>query len=101
MADHLTEEKIRLFRTGRLASEELLSASDHIAACGTCAALASLENPMLRENISLLRTALSAPPDWEQHLKYQQLEGYANDRLSGNELELAEKHISSCHECEA
>jgi hypothetical protein len=100
MADHLTIEQLQQFRTGQLASDELLSVSDHIAECPKCESLSSRQAPMLSESASKLRNLLTAPPRPVTHLTYEQLERIAAGGRSSGEIVGPGQHLAECNECQ-
>jgi hypothetical protein len=78
--------------------DELISASDHLAACSQCSQ--SLHAPNLVEAAYRFAcNSLDVPSD--DHLLFEQLAGYVDESLGAPERETVERHLAACEECES
>lgn len=100
--EHLTEEAINRYRERASSRAELLAVQTHIRACAACrarleqaveanAAFLSLQRQVTGGSIDLI--------DEPEHLPYEQLALYVDNRLDEVEREIAESHLAICEEC--
>lgn len=99
MISHLTETQLDGFRRQTLMAAELLAVDDHLAACESCrqrldaalsgdAAFATLQAELLAD----------AQP---QHLSFEQTADFVDGRLAGDDLQMANDHLTACLPCRA
>jgi anti-sigma factor RsiW len=93
---HLTDEQLRQYRARSLSATDLLSASDHLAACEMCRKrLAALR----ADSRQVITQALDAP-ELSAHLSGEELAAYMHSSLAEEERAFAEHHLASCRMCE-
>lgn len=108
MQDHLSHEQIARYCNRQSVPEELGLLDEHIAECADC-----------RERLfsaARLREALQRAPSGDQssggekltpasqqttqeHLSYEQLEAFADEKSSPSEMHLVRVHVSACRQC--
>ena len=94
---HLSESEIKRYQRREMRPDELISASDHLAACTDC--FERFHDPRLVEPAyEFAHNALEITGD---HLLYEQLAGYTDDTLEARQREAVERHLAACEECEA
>jgi len=95
--EHLTQKQIEDYFQNRLSPAELLAASDHLGECEVCraahvvnvdAAFFALHDETFAENGNA-----------SAHLTSDQTAEYVDKNLSGEELQFATDHLSSCEQC--
>ena len=90
---HLSEEQITRYIKRDLAPNDLLQSDDHLAACSVCSArLRGLPADALVLNMG--PTTVN-----HEHLSYDQMESYVEDRLDPVAREIADVHIDVCRSC--
>jgi hypothetical protein len=100
--EHLTEEAVVRYRERASSRAELLAVQTHVLSCTQCrarleqavdanAAFLSLQKQMTGERISL--------NEEPEHLPYEQLALYLDNKLDEVEREIAESHLAICEEC--
>ncbi len=101
MSEHLDSHELELFIAHHLSPDTLLRAVTHIGVCQSCRArISHAERSALR--IENLRTELrrdAKPLELEQHLDYEQLEAYVDDRLGEVAREIVSNHLGGCPPC--
>lgn len=94
---HLSESEIKRYQHREMRPDELISASDHLAACTDC--FERFHDPRIVEPAyEFAHNALEITGD---HLLYEQLAGYTDDTLDAPQREAVECHLAACEECEA
>ena len=94
---HLSGSDMERFQRREMRPEELISASDHLAACSKCSQ--RLHDPnLVGAAYSAARNSLEIASD---HLLFEQLAGYVDDLLGAPERETVERHLAACEECES
>ena len=95
---HLSDSQIRRYQRREMRPDELISASDHLAACSECSQ--EIHAPNLVE--AAYRAArLSFGTAGGDHLLFEQLAGFADDTLGAPDREIVERHLATCEECES
>jgi len=94
---HLSDSEMTRYRERTMEAEELVLANDHMLACPDCSRRSN--GPDLKGVYSFVRSSLEMPPN--DHLLFEQLEGYSDDTLGAREREEVERHLAACEECEA
>ena len=95
MTGHLTDNILELLRMKKLPAHELMVVDDHLATCELC-------RELLGTNFSAAGTAerferaVLHPTD---HLDYEKLESFVDDRLSVDERATVARHVENCGEC--
>ncbi len=103
MPDHLSEAQIAHYRGRRLAPEELLRVDDHISQCADCRERlvssselrAALQSTLVADTSA---AAVQTAPK-NEHLAYEELEAYVDERMSDAEMETTRAHLESCQSC--
>ena len=98
MTEHLSPVQIEDWRRWRLAPDELLRADDHLAACVECrqrieTALSQGAGEMA------LYAQLSAEADALWRPNFEQLAGYVDGLLTGDERQTVKDHLVACARC--
>jgi len=78
--------------------DELISASDHLAACSECSQLIHAPNLVEAAYGAAHHSLATAGGD---HLLFEQLAGFVDDTLEAPDREIVEHHLAACEECEA
>jgi hypothetical protein len=94
MTEHVTKQKLEMFRTGGLTGEELIRIDDHLVSCAACRSMLAESDISADASTRFSRVLLT--PD---HLTYAQLEGYLDGRLPSEERAAVDLHVQSCLEC--
>ena len=95
MTGHLTDNILELLRMKKLPAHELMVVDDHLATCELC-------RELLATNFSVAGTAerferaILQPTD---HLGYEKLEAFVDDRLSVADRAAVERHVENCGDC--
>lgn len=98
MSEHLTVEKIKLYLSRRMKSAELLMADDHLAACDLC--YKQINDSSHAQKAVDFDFLQSSAEDFE-HLSYEQLEHYVDEKSNDIEKEIADVHLQVCADCKA
>jgi anti-sigma factor RsiW len=105
LVEHLTQRQFEGYRLRRLGVEELLSVCDHLGACEACRR--RLEGAGEGDTTFFaLRSELFGGPAESfsthaarEHLTAEQTAAYVDGTLSGEGLQTADDHLSSCDHC--
>ncbi len=100
MSAHLSQRELEQYRRGVLPPADLLVADDHLAACSQCRARLG-ETVPAADAWQTLRASLPSAGEQPEHLSYEQLAAYADEKLSGMEREAAASHLEICRMCAA
>ncbi|HSE43646.1 MAG TPA: zf-HC2 domain-containing protein [Acidobacteriota bacterium] len=99
MTSHLSEDQIRRYHNCTLPPQELIVVDQHLSDCGDCRnkaaqilPVASILQPVWNEFAEIA----SAQPE---HVTYEQLEQFVDDKLQGSERDIVESHLEICAEC--
>jgi hypothetical protein len=102
LSDHLTNRQIEDYGRCQLAAREALSVSAHLAGCEMCRErLESSGNDdeeylELRAELLGETEALTSPIG---HLTVEELSGFVDGRLLGEQMQVVEDHLTCCEEC--
>jgi hypothetical protein len=105
LSDHLTQSQIGDFGRHRVPAAEWLSLVDHLAVCEACrlkveeavdgeAAYLALRSGAIDESETRLA------PGERAHLTFEQMAGFIDGAIAGEDLQLVEGHLTWCEECE-
>jgi hypothetical protein len=94
MPEHLEDDDLQRFATGRLDAEALLAADDHLAACSACRSRLS---PMPSRAAALARHLSQPTPP--AHLDYERLEAIVDGTMNALDREICDTHLEDCAEC--
>ena len=101
MSEHLSDLDIERYRRRKMAPAELLASNDHLAICERCYQR-SVKEGQLERAYALLRTDLNElDRAGRDHLAYDHIAAYVDDKVSGDEAKIIESHIELCQQCEA
>jgi len=95
---HLSDSQIRRYKRREMRPDELISASDHLAACSECSQLIHAPNLVEAAYRAAHHSLATAGGD---HLLFEQLAGFVDDTLEAPDREIVEHHLAACEECEA
>ena len=95
---HLSDSQIRRYKRREMRPDELISASDHLAACSECSQLIHAPNLVEAAYGAAHHSLATAGGD---HLLFEQLAGFVDDTLEAPDREIVEHHLAACEECEA
>jgi hypothetical protein len=99
MTEHLSDEIILAYRRRSLAAAELLSASNHLAACADCRVRVSPPS-VLHAGFAAIRTVLVAEAN-PSHLSYDEIASYVDGKLQSEDVARVELHARECPSCAA
>src|SRR5215208_5365858 len=92
----LTKQTIEAYHAGLLSADQLLGAYDHIAQCDRCREqIGERLQPGATLNNWKTEFAGTAP----EHVGYEQLAAFVDQKLESIEREIVESHIKICAEC--
>ncbi|PYT05577.1 MAG: hypothetical protein DMF60_11525, partial [Acidobacteria bacterium] len=95
---HLSDSETKRYQRRETRPDELIWASDHLAACAEC--FQRFQDPKLVEAAyKFAHESLEITAD--DQLLYEQLAGYGDNSLGAPERETVERHLAACEECEA
>jgi anti-sigma factor RsiW len=105
LSDHLTQNQIEGYGRRPLPAAEWLFVSDHLSVCEACrrrveesvdgeATYLALKSGVFDETGPRLSSAERA------HLSFDQMSGFADDAIAGEELQAVKDHLAWCEECE-
>jgi hypothetical protein len=101
LSEHLSSQQIERYGARTMPSTELLEASDHLAACGSCRRLVG-EAEHIQSRYESMRGALTSEAhSIPAHLAYEQLEAYVDGASDEVESEIIESHLVVCSRCDA
>jgi hypothetical protein len=105
LSDHLTNTQIEDYGRQLLPAAEWLFVVGHIGVCEACrrkvegtvnreAAYFALKSGVFDEAESL------SPATWRAHLTFEQMAGFVDGAIAGEELQVVKNHLTWCEECE-
>jgi hypothetical protein len=96
MSEHLSIEEIKSYLKRELPPAEIIKADDHLAQCDACLKKVKVsefsESPA---DFDFLRTR----HEESDHLQYEQLENYVDEKSDEVEREIADVHLKVCRDC--
>ena len=97
--EHLTEQQIEAYFRRQLPAAELLSLTDHLGDCDVCER--RIEGTQNGDGafFELRSQVFDETGESAAHLTMQQAAAYVDRDLAGETLQMAEDHLSHCHEC--
>src|SRR5687768_9796483 len=96
MSEHLSTEDITSYLKREMPPAELLKADDHLAQCESC--FRKVKDS--RFSGSAADTDfLRLSPEESEHLRYEQLEAYVDEKSDEAEREIADVHLKVCPDC--
>lgn len=98
--EHITSEIFDRYAAREATTTEILSVQTHAAACEKCRGkLAQIVAPEKAFAAIHSDFACADPEGEPDHLPYEQLEFFADDKLDEVDREIAESHLTICKEC--
>ena len=97
--EHLTEQQIEAYFRRRLPAAELLSLTDHLGDCDVCERRIEGTHNGDGAFFELRSQVFDETGESAAHLTMQEAAAYVDRDLSGEALQMAEDHLSHCHEC--
>lgn len=102
LTEHISNEIFDRYTARKATAAEILKVQTHAAACGKCREkLAQIVSP--EKTFAAVRSNF-AFDDFEaapEHLPYEQLEFFIDNKLDAVDREIAESHLAVCAECTA
>jgi len=94
MPQHVTAEQIAQYRSKSMPPPDLLAFDRHLAQCAECRSqLAGARD------VATLLAGLEAAAGAPQHLSYDQLAGYLDEKCNEIDREIVESHVELCERC--
>jgi hypothetical protein len=99
MFDHNPDKQMEGFCARALKVSEMTAIAEHIASCSACQRL--FQETLKRERGDKPVSISLSPADWfrHEHLDYEQLESYAENRLDPEETAIVNLHLETCAVC--
>ncbi len=96
---HLTQQQIEDYCKHQLPPAEVLTAADHLGACDVCRTQIESVGNGDSAFFSTHSQVFEESPDSGAHLTMDQTAAYVDRHLSGEELRIADDHLTHCVEC--
>lgn len=95
---HLSAQQIEDYCQQKVSPAEVLQIDDHLVECAPCAALVEryFDETDGGATLLTLHAEMSAHPE---HISYDQLAAYVDERLEEIDREIAESHLTLCQPC--
>lgn len=96
MTEHLKTDEIESYLKRKMKPAELLRADDHLAQCAACF------QKMKDSEIAKSAADFDFLPDFSEeseHLSYEDLEHYADEKADDPQREIADVHLRVCEDC--
>ena len=99
MFNHIPDEQLEVFCARALKVSEMIETAEHIAACSRCQW--RFQETLKREREDKLASISLPLADWfrHEHLDYDQLESFAENRLDAEDTEIVNLHLETCVVC--
>src|SRR5215510_9963483 len=99
MFDHIPDRRMEAFCARALIESERTAIAEHIAACSRCQW--RFQETLKRERGNKPVSISLSPADWfrHEHLDYDQLESFAENRLDAEETAIVTLHLETCAVC--
>ena len=99
MSEHLSDGQILAYRERKLAVADLLSASNHLAACVACRARVATPEE-LHAGLKAIRGVLEVEAG-TSHLTYEEIAAYVDGQLRTEDEARVDLHVRDCAPCAA
>jgi anti-sigma factor RsiW len=100
MGKHLKEEQIDMYWRKSIPPEILISIHKHIETCDDCRL--RLRKPYQEKHIfEAFQASLKDLVQEDEHLSYEEISNYIDNRVDEIDKEIIESHIEICSECKA
>ncbi len=99
MFNHIPDEQMEAFCARALKVSEMAEAAEHIAACSRCQW--RFQETLKRERGDKPTSVSLSLADWfrHEHLYYDQLESFAENRLGAEDAAIVNLHLETCAVC--
>lgn len=99
MSDHIPTTLMKEFSAHTLETRRMVEIGEHLASCAGCRRLYHEVVQRRRDNAPV--TFDLSPEAWlrHEHIEYEQLVSYVEDRLDETEREMADVHLKACAQC--
>jgi hypothetical protein len=99
MFDHNPDKQMEAFCARALKVSEMTAIAEHIASCSACQRL--FQETLKKEKGDKPVSISLSPADWfrHEHLDYDQLESFAENRLDAEETAIVNLHLETCAVC--
>ena len=99
MSEHISEQDGERYRKRVMTSDELFATSFHLAVCDACHDRFAGQD-VLEPTYTFIRDQLKAAQDEESdHIGYEQIAAYVDQKLSWPDREVVETHFEICSQC--
>ncbi len=95
MVDHLSRDVLARYAARTLSAREILRADKHLASCSAC----RTELVSQAVGTASARRVVRAVERAAEHLSYEQLEAYVDQRLTADGRAKVDRHIERCARC--
>lgn len=99
MLEHLSEALAERYRARTLAPAEKLAVARHLAACAACRERVNQTAQSLAAFAALRKNLRPRAREDLQHLDYETLEAYVDERADALDTEIVESHVELCADC--
>jgi anti-sigma factor RsiW len=99
MSGHLNEERLESYLNRKLSEADRAQIEAHLNDCGDCRDRLHREERAQAGALSLLQSLRSEAQEPQEHLSFEQLEAWADDRLDPADREIVESHLQICSLC--
>jgi anti-sigma factor RsiW len=96
---HLTQKEIEDYCKHQLPAAQVLSVTDHLAACDVCRSQIEAAGNGDAAFFSLRSQVFDEAIETGAHLGMDQIAAYVDRHLTGEELRMVDDHLSHCEEC--
>ncbi len=98
MFDHISTRQMNEFCARTLDVTEMTKMAEHLAACASCR---RLFHEVFDQRRNYAPVVINLSQGWlkHEHMEYEQLVPYVEDRLEGEEREMADIHLQMCERC--
>jgi anti-sigma factor RsiW len=99
MSPHLSEQDLRRYHDRELLPGEILALDDHLENCRSCQAEVRVRQET-QEAAQQILTGLQTENHLErEHLLYQEIADYVDNRSSEIDREIIDSHLELCRSC--
>ena len=96
---HLTQNQIEDYCKHQLAAADVLPVTDHLGTCDACRAQIEVAANGDAAFFTLRSDVFDEASDTSAHLTMDQTAAYVDRHLTGEELRVADDHLTQCEEC--
>ncbi|HET8782719.1 MAG TPA: hypothetical protein VFM63_09885, partial [Pyrinomonadaceae bacterium] len=96
---HLTQQQIEDYCKHQLPATDVLTVTDHLGACDVCREQIEVVGNGDAAFFSMHSQVFDEAVETGVHLTMDQAAAYVDRHLSGEELRIADDHLTHCEEC--